>query len=327
MTDINFTSDDLIQTRFVISPMSIASLSANVAFNARHYPLFARWSQYVAETLEDVELPVLRDFHIGTVCIPEFLGPLPVQVSRSFDEELQIVATMAEDHIQEEIDWLTRHKPHEPSLARYQKKPKALRETLVDELSLYWQRVIQPHWRQMRSILDTDIMRQSQLLTTEGHARLFSQWSPQVEFHQGQVRIHTNSLDLTVEMGGNGMMLEPNIFASRMRVGVSHISAGVTLSYPARGAGNWYAETAITPSEALSNLIGDHRAKLLYYLAEPITTTELATALYLTPGAVSQQLGQLHEIGLVDKHRLGRRVYYRLTQRGESLLHVFETGD
>jgi hypothetical protein len=146
-------------------------------------------------------------------------------------------------------------------------------------------------------------MKQSQLLVTEGYSRLFAQWSPHVEFQQGQLRIHTSTLDLSVEMVGTGIMLEPNIFANRMRVGVSPINAGVLLSYPAYGAGNWRDQSAITPSEALSNLIGEHRTLLLYQLVEPITTSDLAKVLYLTPGAVSQQLGQLYAAGLVDKHR------------------------
>ncbi len=49
-------------------------------------------------------------------------------------------------------------------------------------------------------------------------------------------------------------------------------------------------------------------------------------ALGLTAGAVSQHLGRLKEAGLVEPLRQGRRVFYRLTSRGEQLVGLFDSG-
>ena len=58
----------------------------------------------------------------------------------------------------------------------------------------------------------------------------------------------------------------------------------------------------------------------------PSTTTELARVLGASPGSVSQHLSRLRRAGLVEPHRVGRRVYYRLSSSGESLLGVFGEG-
>ena len=325
MADINYTVDDLVNTRFVISPMSTATYSANIAFNAPDYPLYSKWSQYVAEKLDGIALPTLNDFHHGTSCIPEFLNPFPTQASRTFEEELQLVATMTEDHIEAELVDLADHYPPFIPLAQYTRNPRALRNQLVDEMHIYWRRVMQPHWSHIRSLLETDIVHRSRLMATQGHTEMFTQLSPNIDVEHNRLSIHTTSFDVTVELAGDGIILEPNIFASRMRLGMSQINPGILLSYPAPGAGNWRSQATATPSEALSMIVGENRAQLLYRLIEPITTSQLAADLHLTPGAVSQQLGQLYEAGLAEKQRLGKHVFYNLTARGNQLLDVFET--
>jgi len=43
----------------------------------------------------------------------------------------------------------------------------------------------------------------------------------------------------------------------------------------------------------------------------------------LSPAAVSAHLSRLRAAGLVEPHRIGRRVLYRLSGAGEALLEVF----
>jgi DNA-binding transcriptional ArsR family regulator len=53
------------------------------------------------------------------------------------------------------------------------------------------------------------------------------------------------------------------------------------------------------------------------------TTTELAHQLRLSPAAVSAHLSKLKAAELVEPQRSGKRVYYRLSYAGESLLGIF----
>ena len=72
----------------------------------------------------------------------------------------------------------------------------------------------------------------------------------------------------------------------------------------------------------MDELIGGTRADLLRVLEVPMTTSELARRLHLTPAAVSQQLGLLRRAGVVDARRQGREVYSELTPEGRKLLDL-----
>jgi hypothetical protein len=137
MADINYSPEDIANTRFNISPMAVASLSANIAFNAPRYPMYHRWSDYVAEKLDEVHLPLLRDFHRGTSCTPEFLSPVLPPQRRSFEDELNHIADMSEGLIESEIDWMQGHAPPEASLKVYERRPRITREDLLVELGIY----------------------------------------------------------------------------------------------------------------------------------------------------------------------------------------------
>ena len=78
-----------------------------------------------------------------------------------------------------------------------------------------------------------------------------------------------------------------------------------------------------TDLSALEAALGFGRASVMKNLPVPTTTTELARRLRLSPAAVSAHLSRLKAAGLVEPHRNGKRVYYRLSGAGESLLGVF----
>jgi DNA-binding transcriptional ArsR family regulator len=71
--------------------------------------------------------------------------------------------------------------------------------------------------------------------------------------------------------------------------------------------------------------VGETRAAILRALEIPMTTTEMASRLGVTPGAVSQQLAMLRRAGVVDAHRSGRGVYSELTPLGASLVELLDT--
>lgn len=69
--------------------------------------------------------------------------------------------------------------------------------------------------------------------------------------------------------------------------------------------------------------LGTGRASVLKNLLVPTTTSELARQLRLSPAAVSAHLSRVKAAGLVEPHRDGKRMYYRLSCVGESLLKLF----
>jgi DNA-binding transcriptional ArsR family regulator len=98
-----------------------------------------------------------------------------------------------------------------------------------------------------------------------------------------------------------------------------------TLAYGPRGVANLWSSSFSAPNgTAIEAALGAGRASVLKSLSPmPITTTELANQLRLSPSAVSAHLLRLRAAELIEPHRSGKRVYYRLSYAGESLLGIF----
>jgi DNA-binding transcriptional ArsR family regulator len=99
-------------------------------------------------------------------------------------------------------------------------------------------------------------------------------------------------------------------------------SSQTTLRYPARGAAAVW-EQSLPPNasgQALRDLLGTPRARLLEVLRCPASTAALARALGVSPSAVSQHLAVLRRCGLVDRTRSGREVLYQTSDLGLTLL-------
>ena len=88
------------------------------------------------------------------------------------------------------------------------------------------------------------------------------------------------------------------------------------LVYPARGPA---AGTGADRPDALSSLLGAGRARIVRELAQPATSSQLATSLDLSLGTVSAHLAVLRDADVVTRARAGRSVVYQLTERGEAL--------
>jgi DNA-binding transcriptional ArsR family regulator len=100
-------------------------------------------------------------------------------------------------------------------------------------------------------------------------------------------------------------------------------SSQTTLRYPARAAAAVWEQRLPpnAPSQALRDLLGAPRARLLEVLRCPASTAALARSLDVSPSAVSQHLAVLRRCGLVDRTRSGREVLYQTSELGLTLLN------
>ena len=97
-----------------------------------------------------------------------------------------------------------------------------------------------------------------------------------------------------------------------------------TLAYAPWGVAKLRTTSRSAPNgTALEAAVSPARASVLKSLLMPRTTTELAQELGLSPAAISAHLSRLKVAGLAEPHRSGKRVYYRLSFAGESLLEIF----
>jgi DNA-binding transcriptional ArsR family regulator len=93
-----------------------------------------------------------------------------------------------------------------------------------------------------------------------------------------------------------------------------------TIVYPARGVGTLWEPGRPAAPDALAALLGRVRAGVLDALERPRSTTDLAQALGVSAGGVSQHLSVLREAGLVHGHRVGRVVLYLRSPAGDGLV-------
>jgi DNA-binding transcriptional ArsR family regulator len=208
------------------------------------------------------------------------------------------------------------------------KDPEGSLARLVDALARYHELTIAPHWPRIREHLEGDTIRRGQALAMGGVEALLSGLNPMADYAGGVLKLD-KTLEAVVEPAGRGITLVPCVFAwPRVEVLVRP-GYRPTLAYGPRGVANLWTSTSPAPNgTALEAALSTGRAAVLKGLfPAPRTTTELARQLDLAPGAVSAHLSRLKAAGLVEPHRSGRRVYYRLSLAGESLLEIFgETG-
>ena len=196
-------------------------------------------------------------------------------------------------------------------------------ERLTAALRSYWGATLASYWPRLRALLDGDLLYRAKRLALEGADGLFGDLHPSVSWKDGVLSVDKR-VDLDVEPGGRGLLLIPVAFACPKCSVITDPPWQPTLTYTPRAIATlWDADRA--PAEGvLDELVGDTRAAIMRALEIPMTTTEVASRLGVTPGAVSQQLAMLRRAGVVDAHRSGRGVYSELTPLGTSLLALLD---
>jgi DNA-binding transcriptional ArsR family regulator len=204
--------------------------------------------------------------------------------------------------------------------------PRAALECLVEDIRLYWDRALKHRWSQMIATLEGDVLYRGRLMALEGPEALLPDLHSTISYQDSEIRINASCNHKTIfevhQLQGEGIQLVPTIFTGCGRAYQVSPNWRPMIVYSARGVGIYNRETRA--SKPLELALGAGRASVLLALRNPASTGELARRLTVTSGAVSQQLDRLKQAGLVEAHRSGKRVYYRLTQHGEELIALFE---
>ena len=199
-------------------------------------------------------------------------------------------------------------------------EPDAGLAQVVDELQSAHDRLIAPYWPRMLALLEVDIAHRSAVLAARGPAGLLDELHPSVRWRAGTLTIARARGTQPVRLGPGGLVLCPSVFGGPDVNVKQRTSSRTTLRYPARGLGTLWTASTDPPSDALAQLVGRPRARLLRALTSPATTTLLAREQGVTASAVSQHLVVLHANGLISRHRTGRHVLYVLSQNGRKLV-------
>jgi DNA-binding transcriptional ArsR family regulator len=363
MITLDMLMQDVEATRLSYSPLVEVAVSYHALTAYRRIvppnPQQARWLQEAERALQDVELPFLHSLASNVGYIPDFLTPTPIGTPRTLEEELTALVTTSEVDVRRHLQYLLDKYPEVQNevTQHYQMYPHEAIYCLIDEVRLYWDRVLAPHWSQIKGVLEGDILYRARQLATGGAVAVYQDLGPTISLtelmpiqalalesvaaqpallqpatmHVSNLRDGLEIVQLRIEKNhdhhhditGRGMQLVPTAFPCKNAWWQVDEAYAPMLNYPARGIGHWKQETS-PALQSLELLVGPARASVLVALDIPATTSELARQLHITAGGISQHLDRLQQAGLVEPHRSGRSVYYQLTERGQALLNLFD---
>jgi len=280
---------DLASTSFAYSALLETVLSLRMWTHPGHYaeqrPLFER----MRPAFERLDTGLLTALVASNRWVPDILTPRPRGPWSDVRAELEMVRAEPPEALQADLrrTFLPHDRELPARLAQGLDEPQVLLAQIADALEEYWETCLAPQWwPRARSVLEADIVYRARRLAEQGAAGLFADLSHRLHWEDGSLTIRWDRPD----------------------------------PLPARGRATM-AENQEPPPHAasLERLLGRPRARLLTMLSEPVSTTELARRLGVTPGAVSQHLAVLSAALLTTRARHGRMVLYARSRLGDEL--------
>jgi DNA-binding transcriptional ArsR family regulator len=317
MIRYRFGRDDLLRTRFAISPLFELVASVRVLRDPGAHSVHLPWVRGARARLKGFDYALLDALHPTAPYGPDFVAPPPRTPLPDVEEELARVRATPPERVRLEVGWTFEGKRPPAIVQPLLDDPAAALVALVDLMSEYWERALAPSWGAIRAVLEADIRQRARHLAGGGALELFAGLHPDVRWHDGALLVERGH-EADVELAGRGLQLVPAAFGWP-RVGAMFDPPWQpALIYPPRGVGDLWAP-ARAGSDALGELLGRRRAGILVALAAEATTTELARRLAASPAGVSEHLGVLRRAGLVRARREGRAVFYSRTAAGDVL--------
>lgn len=319
MLRIDIGAEDLAQTRFACSALHETMASLRVLADPSAHAMQLPWLRDALPRLDGLELGLLRSLVPARGYVPDFVTPPPASPLPEFEAELERVAAVDAERIGAEIT--VAFAGAAPDVVRDAfRDPAAGLRRLTAELEAYYGAALRHWWPAIRAVLEADILYRARVLTDGGADALLAQLHPAVRWH-GAVRLTVDiAYDASVALHGTGLLLMPSVFTWPTLGAVTDPPWQPTVVYPARGVATLWEASGPPIPEALAQVLGRTRARLLAALEVPHTHTALARALGVTAGAVSQHVGMLRSAGLVATHRDGRHVICRRTELGARLV-------
>jgi DNA-binding transcriptional ArsR family regulator len=330
MITIRTTPEDLVKLRFGYRPLLEIPLSYRVLINPNFQTSYHRWVDETQRTLYDVDLPYLKALVPPRGYIPDFLTPTPNGKRTDIETDFQELLLTPDELVRDGILGLIAFDGNSPIRQHFLTFPRAALWCLVEELRIYWQRVLSHYWSRMMSALEGDMLYRARMLALDGPASLFGDLHSTIDFHDSRICIqpccYYRDNGVEFSLNGEGIQLVPMVFKGCGRSYQVVEGWQPMLTYGMRGAGLWY-QKAPTDNQSLELALGTGRAAVLRVLQMPASNGEVAFKAQITASTATQHLLRLTKAGLIRPQRSGKRVYYSLTERGENLLALFDTAD
>jgi DNA-binding transcriptional ArsR family regulator len=325
---IRLSPEDLSRVRFAFSPLWETVASFRVLLDPGRHALHLPWVEQTRGKLGELDLAPLYALVRPDGYIPDFLVPPPTTPLPSFDDEMARLFETPAVTVVREVGYLKASgdgvgPDRKRLLNAYLTDPTATLGRLAESLLRYHEIAVAPHWPRLRVLLEGDVLKRAQTLAFGGPKALFDDLHPTVRYRDGLLEVEKPFQIEGVVPGGRGILLVPSAFAWPRLYAIIEEPWQPSLIYAPSGAAKLWVSSPSDVESALVAALGFGRASVLKGLAIPRTTTELARQLGLSPGTASEHLSRLRRAGLVEPHRSGRSVFYRLSREGEQLIELF----
>jgi hypothetical protein len=322
MVTLHLGPEDVANVRFAISPLMELGTSVRALDHPEAKALHLPWVAATRQRVAGVDLALLRALQPPKAYTPDFVSPPPHSPLGELEEELAEMVATPPGQVRRELRRAYAGPPArtfpavlEPLLD----DPARALPALADVFRAYWERALEPHWPRIRALLEGDVLHRARQLADGGAQRLLADIHPEVSFAEDTLRIDM-PYEITADLAGRGLLFVPSAFTWPRPAASVEPPWQPFLVYPARGIASLWEPGRAAPPAALAALLGTRRATVLRALGAPRSTTELALALGLSPGSVSQHLSVLRDAGLVHGHRVGRAVLYVRSPKGDQLV-------
>jgi DNA-binding transcriptional ArsR family regulator len=289
---------------------------------ARHAVLLP-WMARVRPALSRIDWAPLSSLAVvSRGSIPDFLAPPPVTPLPQLADELAALKRVSEQVVRTEIE-IAFPKGVPRDLHQALREPAVFLTRITSLIEEFWRRAIAPEWQLVRSRLESEVLFRARALALGGLDELFQGIHRDVRFEHGQLTVQTDSYWDGAQRRA-GILLVPSIFSWPDVFLCVRPPWQPTINYPARGVADLWSDTSRSNREALGLVVGRSCARVIARLEQPQTTIEIATALKLSSAAASEQVTKLWRAGILERTRVGRRVFYSLNRKGETILTAFQ---
>jgi len=320
---LKLCSEDLAQVHFAFSPLWECVAAFRAWMDPSRHALLLPWMTRVRQKLAGVDWEPLASLAVvSRGAIPDFLSPPPTTPLPRFSEELAGLRRTPADVVRTEI--AIAFPKGLPSTCRSAAvNPKAFLLKVAAVLEEFWNRALAPDWPLLRSKLEAEVMFRARALALGGPDALFKGMHRDISYEHRLLTIHTDSY-WDAKKRKRGILLVPSIFSWPDVFLTVRPPWQPTIAYTSRGVAEIWGDSPRATSSGAHRLLGHTCARLIPMLKSPQTTLEAATVLGLSAPAASEQITRLWRVGILERTRIGRRVFYALNPKGRALLAALE---
>ncbi|MCC9309822.1 winged helix-turn-helix domain-containing protein [Kitasatospora sp. RB6PN24] len=318
-------TDDLLRSRFALSPaFELCTVLHILSGDLPHRPLAARWAARLRPAFQ--QLCAETDL-AGVLALQSasggagFIAPPPAAgLTQTWADDLAAIRATPLDAARAEIADCRGAKPSvSPAVAEVLASPDVV-QRIAGALDRAWHALLAPDWPRLRAICERDVVHRAGRLGRHGWAAALAGLHPRLRWHDGGIEVLGRSRTRVVPLAGEGLLLVPSVFTHPQTAAHVDDAWPKAIIYPARGTADLWGSAEPEVPDALADLLGRSRARLLSALTEPAGTTQLARSLGMAPGAVGDHLAVLRRAGLLNRARDGRTVLYYRTPVAQALL-------